>query len=696
MTDFWKNKKVIAYIALAHHTRFISPVVEMLADQGAKIQYVVGQAERSQKITAIKLGLNYAHVFDFVSDKDRHDVQENYLRLRDAFANNLKSSFLFGCSPVTVIDKTIYATAVEYVGFRNLLKKEKPDICFALHELNRWGKMFAFWSKKLNIPVITFQEGMYYGLNFGLTGHVQNSTLSLVWGERVKRKLTDFEAPGDKIIPVGNTHLSNEIECQKKNQIRKKKRKQYNCTNALTILLLFSGEIPLIDKLSPLFNAIAHTPDVHLFIKFHPITNHAQFDQWVTTIPDSKNNTRIKAFHDDENTYNLISLSDVCVLVQPSTTGLEALAFGKPLIYLDSVTKQKCPSPFTEFNVAIKMTPDELGTAIFKNTDFSKLIKQEDVKNYFKSELSNTTDAVNAVTRISKKIITANQSSSPVPIQTTLEENKDWSIILLLSHDPDETLSQLEAIALNSEGSGTFEVILLEPPDLSEGSLKILNSLEGNVKRLVAQAKVSLPEMMNKASKMACGTSLLFLDEHLLPLPKWLYYLQKGIKEYGNTRILGARILDKKNSLLHAGIVLDENNSPVSAYKYLPGDFPSAMKERPFKMLDHFICINKKVFHDMGGFWQTAGKFMFMDICLRADTHRKDINGSIYIPDACLRSLHEPASRFEQEASICFFGKWHGKLWENQEALYATDNITNEAIVTARISQSMEAADFIG
>ena len=53
MDNFWKNKKIFAYIALAHHTRFIMPVMEELLSHGARIQYIVGQAERSQEITAI-------------------------------------------------------------------------------------------------------------------------------------------------------------------------------------------------------------------------------------------------------------------------------------------------------------------------------------------------------------------------------------------------------------------------------------------------------------------------------------------------------------------------------------------------------------------------------------------------------------------------------------------------------------------
>ncbi len=695
MTNFWKDKKVIAYIALTHHTRFITPVMEELTKQGAKVLYVVGQAERSQEITAIKLGLNYAHVFDFVTDADNEDIQNNYLLLRKAFKNNLKHNFLFGTSPVTVIDKTIYSTAIEYIGFRNLLKKEKPDLCFALHELNRWGKMFSFWSKKFNIPVITFQEGLYYGLDFGYTGHVQNSTLNLVWGERIKKKLTDFEAPGDRIIPVGNTHLSSEIKFQGKNKIREKKRKQHHCNDTFAILLLFSGEIPLIQELYPLFESVVTSPDKRLFIKFHPITNHAKIKEWVSSIPDNCK-TNIKTFHDEENTYDLMSLSDICVLVQPSTTGLEALALDKPLVHMDVKMRQDIPYSFTEFKVAVKMTPTELGRAISENQDFSKLTQKEDLKNYFKNELSETTDAIDIVTRISKKIITANHSPKPRPIHTPTKASKEWSIILLLSNNATDILHQLEAIALNSENQGTFEVILIEPADISKKISEVLESLRGNVTRITTESGLSFPEMMNKASTLATGNTLLFLDMNLLPLQKWLYSLEKGIKKYGKTSILGARIIDRQTSILHAGIVLDQNHAPVSAYKYLPAEFPGAMKERPFKMVDHFICINKQFFHEIGGFWERTGKFAFMDICLRADTYNEKADNCIYIPEACIMSLDNPLEIFNPDDSIYFFGKWQGILWENQKKLYAMDTITKAEINAARIAQSMEATGLIG
>ena len=131
MTDFWKNKKIIAYIALAHHTRFITPVMEALESRGATIKYIVAQAERSQEITAINLGLKHSHIFDYVTPKDHGKIQENYQQLVKTFSNSLKNDFFLGILPVTVTDKTLFATATEYIGFKkirtNIIGKTKMN-----------------------------------------------------------------------------------------------------------------------------------------------------------------------------------------------------------------------------------------------------------------------------------------------------------------------------------------------------------------------------------------------------------------------------------------------------------------------------------------------------------------------------------------------------------------------------------------
>ncbi len=162
-------------------------------------------------------------------------------------------------------------------------------------------------------------------------------------------------------------------------------------------------------------------------------------------------------------------------------------------------------------------------------------------------------------------------------------------------------------------------MILVEPENISQEGKKILDSLQGDVARLAVKKFSGLTETMNLAARKARGKSLVFLQPDLVPF------------------LFGARILDERGSLLHAGMVVDMNNSPVPAYPYLEPEFACAMKERPFQMLDYVLCMDRSVFCQLGGFVPQAGKFAFMDLCLRANQSMgKD--SCMYLPQVCLIS----------------------------------------------------------
>ena len=289
MDRFWKNKNITAYIALKHHTRFIIPIMEHLQTFGAKTNYLVAQAERSQEITAIENQLDYHHIFDYIEDCDQDNIQQIYLNLRDTFGKTLVKDIAFTLQVNTVLDKTLYSTAQEYIAFKNYFKKNRPDLCLALHEVNRWGKMFAFHAKKAGVPLITLQEGLLTtasaNLSFQMTGHVQYSTLCFVWGKNSREKLVNFEAPEDRIIPVGNTHLSNEIQILTKNNTRGKKRDEYSVSDKYAVLLLFSSAIPPLEEIIHIFNAANENKDIEIFTKFHPATTQLTINNWMSGCP---------------------------------------------------------------------------------------------------------------------------------------------------------------------------------------------------------------------------------------------------------------------------------------------------------------------------------------------------------------------------------------------------------------------------
>jgi len=694
MKNFWKNKKVTAYVALKHHTRFIIPIMEELASQGAKVEYLVAQAERSQEITAIETNLKYSHVFDFLDESDTEEIYKNYHIMRNGFASALLKDKAFNLQMTTVLDKTLFATAQEYLGFKNYFKKNKVDLCIALHEINRWGKMFAFQAKKAGVPCITLQEGLLTTastyLSFQTTGHAQYGTLNLVWGQRTKEKLINYETPKEKIILAGNTHITDEINRLSRDNTREKKRDKYQNNDCFVILLLFSINLIPKDELLPLFKIIQENKDLSLFIKFHPANPRKDLDKWIEQIPVQYRN-HIHFVHGEENTYGLMAMSDLCVLTEASTTGLEALALGKPLVELQLETNITYDFSFAEEKAAIQLTPGELAESILSKKDFSSIIDQNGVQNYLNGELYESAKSIKNITKIMQKIIQANLFNDLEPLTSEIKQEMEWSIIIPVIDNPDIFITLLEAVSIHSENED-YEVLLIRPEKISTDIEQILKSLEGDITILSIGPQKSLPEIMNLAGVRAKGKNLVFLDKNIAPQKDWLNALKKGIVQFGDKKIFGAKIINRFNNIVHAGVVVDANNCPVSAYAHLDKDFPHTCKSRSFQMVNHFIGINKNFFLSAGGFNDKAGRYSFMDLSLKAMELTLDAQTVIYLSDIELIQAEPVQSIDEYDDSIFFYSKWHGALWENEDKLYTKDGVSHLQLNAARMTRAMETA----
>ncbi len=369
---------------------------------------------------------------------------------------------------------------------------------------------------------------------------------------------------------------------------------------------------------------------------------------------------------------------------------------------LDVEINTEVPYSFTEQNVAIKMTSSELAKALSEKKDFSTFIDHEVLQSYLEAELTDPDGATDRIIHIAEKLIEANNFTCPAPIIPTddnpnKENTLEWSIIIPIpSESEEEFLFQLETLSVNSENCGEYEVILIKPDKPSKQICNILDSLKGNIQIIDIKNKANHPEMMNKASKNAKGKKLLFLSELLAPCENWLVILKQAFKKYGNKKILGAKITNKQNNIVHAGMVLNENNAPVSAYLHLGHDFSLANTERPFQMLDYFIALTKDYFFELGGCWEKSGKNAFMDISLRAQEDTYDSNGTtdpmatIYLPELHLIQLIEKKEKINFDDSIHFYGRWHGTLWESREKLYSNDGISKIKLDAARLTSAIK------
>lgn len=695
MDNFWKDKKVIAYVALLHHTRFIIPVMERLSELGADVRYVVAQAERSQEITAVECNLDYTHIFEYLSNEDFEDIRNNYLRQRDVFSKALSEDFALGTQIVTVMDKTLFASAQEYIGFRNMLREEKPHLCFALHEVNRWGKMFAFWAKKFKVPFITLQEGLGYNASYGYIGHVQYSTLDLVWGERIRKKFSDYEAPIERIIPVGNTHISKEKEYQETNNIRTKMRNKLGLNNKLVPMLIFSSTLPDSSKIYPLLKEVHSQPHLKMIIKFHPACKYNLCESWKASIPEPLKKN-VFFIHGSESTYDLMSASDVCVLATPSTTGIESIALGKPLVQLDLHSNVAPPYSFTEQGVALKMSVEELTKALADKIDFSEKIAPEAIDLFLKNELTETTGATDRIIETLKKTISANLRAPSPPLHIEKAASFDWSFIIPVPENaPDEFLFQLQNFSQNSEGQGTYEVVLIEPDTLTEKTAQILDSLTGDITRIKLGPDDNFFAAVNeKAMPQLAGNKIVIFSQLDCPLPNWLSALNNGFTKYGKNKLFGGKLINKFENIVHAGMVLNANNAPVSAYLHLDSQFRQANQERSFLMMDHMIAGSRSFFAQLGGFSPETGSNAFMDICLKARQHTNDQSCCIFLPGLEILK-NSPTTSPSYESAIHFYGKWHGILWENEAKLYEDDGISSLQLDAARMTRAQQLANRI-
>lgn len=695
MDKFWTGKKVTAYIALKHHTRFIIPIMNTLKMHGAQINYLVAQAERSQEITAIETGLQYNHIFDFLTDDDTELCRDIYLDMRDTFGPTLLKDIAYSLQVPTVIDKTLYTTAQEYVAFKKYFQVYKPDLCLALHEVNRWGKMFAYHAKCSGVPMITLQEGLLTtasaNLNYQMTGHVQYSTLCFVWGEGSRQKLAGFEAPADRIIPTGNTHLSNEIKKLNRKKVREKIRKRFCNDDKFVVLLLYSATITKADEFIAFFEIFKHRKNIELFIKFHPATSRVHIDNWLATVPDEILSP-IKFIHGEEDTYDLIAMSDLCVIPEGSTTGLEALAIGKPLILLDLTTPIIYKTDIVEKKAALSYTPKALAKALIEEKNFDHLFEDRNVEKYIQHEVFKAEDCIDYTVEILKQVISANSYPNPEPIKSRAKDEMEWSIILPVSENPDIFLAQLEAIATKSKNEN-FEVILLKRDKTDPLIDTIIESLEGDFHIIPRPDKECTAAGMNKAAAVAKGKNLIFLEEGVCPVAKWMDYLNKGFETWGEKKIFGAKLFNQYNNIIHAGMIIDINNQPVSAYQHLDHKFPHVCRSRPFQIINHFVCINRRFFLLNGGFESKSGTYLFMDLCLRISQIIQDPEPVIYLHDVELISHHKKSDEVKYDGAIFFYSKWHHLLLESESKLLKSDGVSTLQIEAARMTRAMETAN---
>lgn len=677
--SLFNGKKALCFLALPHHNRFLVPIMEALQSRGMETIYFTVPAEGAFEITLNQAKLPYRHVFDYIDASVREKSQSAYGELRQIFQEKILTHPVLQSVPVVVQDKVIRSAVENFHALERMIEREKPDLLFALHELNPWGKMLGYLSHTHRIPYFTLQEGLYYADLYYYRFHTDFTTACLVWGEDCRQTLLRAGCSDDKIFAVGNTHLwAAKNEFTEPKRVARTRAELGIAADKRVVLFLMSHSYYQPFEAKIFLDWMRKRGDVVAVFKWHPVTSKEIIDRALEKISQQPNVFSVCGI----DTYALIGASDVCITVGNSTTGLEALAFGKPLIEVQLPDQQysfaergvaELAGGFESFGAKCEPFLDGHVAA-----DWQRRVDDYLAHNFAHRD-EQTMERIMAL--VQESLGERDRWRHGIkPLKPPVEQSFPASIVLPVDDcSPELLLTTLEKIATQTP-THLYEIVIVNcspRPEVKE----LLDGLEGDVQVLEGDSGWNYSMACNAAAQIARGKFLVLLRPGLAPQEYWLEALLELAEEENGMGIVGGLTLNPNGLIWHMGLAFDVNQAPFPIYRMLQPEFPAAQKPRDFRALSFPFLVARELFCRLGGLAvELYNRFEDVDFCLRVE-------------EAKLRTLYTPASRMVlQDASwsadadldvlnrIRFFSKWTGSLWQDDEIYLAQDGLSHDVL----------------
>ncbi len=678
-----KGKKAFCFIALKHHGRFLFPVTRALEERGMQILYPTSQAESPFEITMIEEDLPYHHAFSYLTTDLAAEIEEHYREVKSVWRERFFESTLLHYFPLPIQDKALRMHLENFYLFRRMFEVEKPDVVLALHEINSWGKMLGYLCHEFRVPFITFQEGLYWGPTGVYRYHTEYSTACLAWGESAREVLVRSGSCADKIFLVGNTHLPAVIEkASAPDSIADTKRElRLKDKNRIVTFLMGGLGYPRDFRFpEPLKDWIRRRKDLTVIFKWHPFNNRSIIDEIAAGIADLPNARSLQQY----DTYKLLAVSDLCFLYGNSTTGLEALAFGKPLAEAH-VPGQ--PYSFSSLGVAEPVAGlAEAPATIEKilqagvSPERKKKVDEYLVRNLFSTDgksVERTVDVIGQIVSAREdqdKRMSSIQSCAPQNLIAGSLKGEEFAVSIVIPFTSTEGVAEtLTGIATHTGVS--YECLLASGASRDEN--RALEEIATGDIRLIAAPAQSITSLCNLAAKQAKGRALCFVLPGLVPQPGWLEALAQQLETDNKVGIVGGKIVYADGLISHAGVALDVNFNPAPLYHLLPSALPGANKGRQVRAVTQCLLISKDLFLALGGFDESfTGGFYDIDFCFRAEAAGWKTR---YTPDSLLYRLVDESEPKESDR-LRLHAQWIGHLWPDVQKYWQEDGLDHKKL----------------
>lgn len=315
---------------MAHHSRFLMPVVEALKEKGHERLYFTTASDFPFETHAYKLGYPCPLLQYYTNETIKETIKKETNKFFDLWSKKVFTVSALKQWPIASSTNLISCAIKEYYHIQEFFKQEKPDLLIVLQERNRWGKLFGHLCRKHKIPYLTFQEGDYYEDRLSFSAHTEYCHKLLSWGQHTKNMLVRLGCDENKIILTGNTHLQNVL----KQEIDKDKIKDELKIDKNKKIVLFTVGIQWGVRYQDrqwenFLYWFKNNPEWQAIVKWHP---KVIYNSYQTIGKYMSKKFAGCTFLHNYDIYKLLPIADWVVSLGKTTASVEALCYNKPLI----------------------------------------------------------------------------------------------------------------------------------------------------------------------------------------------------------------------------------------------------------------------------------------------------------------------------------------------------------------------------
>lgn len=654
-----QGKKIACFLALPHHTRFFIPLREEIKKEGGELIFIIPLSEYPYELDLVNKNLEYRYFTDYLNPEVAKKIKQGNLDLMRDWVSTVFQWDGFFRWPLFKQSWFFEAVIEEYFCMENFIQVERPDMFIAHHECNRWGQIIGNLCRKNGVPFVTFQEGDYYNDYIGFLIHTQYSCVDLLWGEKTRQVLEDYQCSRDKMFLIGNTHIDSAIKkhSQAENIARTKEELGIPLDKKVILFLIDikHAGITREERWEELLNGLRPLEEEAVLVfKWHPSALRDTFDK-IQEIFKKLCPKAILLYHYDS--YCLLGLTDYCVTLGKTTLAIEGLMFGKPLFALPT------PDTFEDFYVKIGVAqsvfpPGNWGPLFetFKNgvPEHIQSNVERHLKEYFYKldgqAVYRAIDVMSYILEVLKEVQeNGDVSSFQAPPMETGKSGR-ISFIMPSGKDSELLLFSLSALSRNVKDGDWEVVVVVHDQEVRQ----VLDGVSGDI-RIVECHQNGLGSLYNEGMKRATGEVLVFLT------PGVIFPEVGGLIEKTGEGLLGFPLRNQDGSPYCMGIAYDFNSTPYA----MTDDSKEAEA-----VGGGIMAMRRDLYTQLGGFDEgVANHLVEPDFCLKA---RQAGQSMKILQELSAIKLQEAyfgydLSNENWKNRVRFFAKWVGKIPKDED-----------------------------